>query len=439
MNKVSILTRSTGCLIAYGMLAVTSTVVGAVATDAHGSWCKYSVRDVAFVNVHGKSWQLELVKPGDVEEATFSQWSEILAANLKTANIGYVWHPADSERTKQLRAVASLGTSHPQMYLSDRSGKIIPYPNSGQEFETAIVQLVNSPIRTEILNKLVDSLCVFLVIRGEDKGKNKVALEIVQSATDQLERQLWMLEKASDHGPAIVTVDAADPAEALALATLDVMPQEAEQLPSVAVVFGQARRLGDSIVGEQLNQKALITRASICGSDCECALDRDWLYGAQMVHNWSTELERRAEDSLNFDPKSAFVMAEVSQILQKNGTRNSDQNLLQFGSGLMIHDLESLESSNDKTNQSGNTEASPEIDVSLSPKTQVTDSVSDNNELNTANTQTGAHLKSDVAADVRAGVSNDDAESGGGDIPWYLFGGLAIVTIVVFLIKAQKS
>ena len=54
-------------------------------------------------------------------------------------------------------------------------------------------------------------------------------------------------------------------------------------------------------------------------------------------------MERRAEASLDFDPNSAFVMAEVAQILQKNAGQINQAPPVMLGGGLVIHELADLD------------------------------------------------------------------------------------------------
>ena len=65
--------------------------------------CKYSVRDVAFVNVHGKSWQLRLVKPPGISSESFETWNLALRNQLSDSNIAYAWHDSESDIGKQIR------------------------------------------------------------------------------------------------------------------------------------------------------------------------------------------------------------------------------------------------------------------------------------------------------------------------------------------------
>ena len=49
-----------------------------------------------------------------------------------------------------------------------------------------------------------------------------------------------------------------------------------------------------------------------------------------------------AEASLSFDPNSAFVIAEVAQIIQKNSAGLAPDGRVNLGGGLVIHDLDRI-------------------------------------------------------------------------------------------------
>ena len=311
-------------------------------TSANSPRCKYSVRDVAFVNVHGKSWQLELIKPASVTEAEFAEWNQILKAKLATTNLGFVWHDPNSIRAAALRA-ESEAVSDMQIFLTNSPDHVIPLSAKTVDFENRIESIVHSPVRDKLLNELTDSLCVFLLVKGKDKSKNELARQAIISAIEQTEKQMWMMEKASSAGPAIVEVNFDDAKENLTLRTAGIEELASEKLPALAIIFGQARRLGDVIVSNEIKKEKLVSLAALCGSDCECELDRDWLYGDQMVHDWTIEIERDTERELSFDPKSAFVIAEVAQILKKSNSSGRGGNFVDMGAGLVIHDLGDVE------------------------------------------------------------------------------------------------
>ena len=307
--------------------------------------CKYSVRDVAFVNVHGRSWQLRLVRPAEVTQERFEKWNLALQNQLADSNVGYAWYDSDSDIGKQIQLANPSENQAPLMdliRLSDADRPlVVPYP---AELEEGVRRLVCSPSRDEIFSHLVDALCVFVLVQSGDKSKDAVAEAAVMAAVKRVNDQMWTLEKPTDAGPSIIVIPQGNRSEEKWL--LSSLGITNHQQPAVAVLYGQGRLLGEVLVGPKITVDAIVARASICGQDCECSLNRNWLYGVQILHRWNKSLERRAEASLDFDPNSAFVIAEVAQILQKNAGQINQTPPLMLGGGLVIHDLADLDAAN---------------------------------------------------------------------------------------------
>lgn len=304
--------------------------------------CKYSVRDVAFVNVHGKSWQLRLVRPAAVTQERFEKWNLALQNQLADSNVGYAWYDSDSDVGKQIQLANPSTTQAPLMdliRLSDASRPLVV--SSPPQLEERVKRLVRSPSRDEIFSKLVDALCVFVLVQSGDKSKDAVVEAKVMAAVKRVNDQMWTLEKPTDTGPSIIIVPQENRSEEKWL--LSSLGITDHQQPAVAVLYGQGRLLGEVLAGPKITVDAIVARASICGQDCECSLNRNWLYGVQILHQWNKSLERRAEASLDFDPNSAFVIAEVAQILQKNAGQINQAPPVMLGGGLVIHDLADLD------------------------------------------------------------------------------------------------
>lgn len=303
--------------------------------------CKYSVRDVAFVNVHGKSWQLRLVKPPGISSESFETWNLALRNQLSDSNIAYAWHDSESDIGKQIRRSNPNADQLPLMDLVRLGVTENPVAvPSTVKLEEGLRLLSQSPARNEIFSKVVDDLCVFLLVESGDKSKDAAAKSELMAAVKRVNDQMWTLEKPTDSGPSLVVVPKSRRLEEKWL--LSSLGITNDSQPAVAVIYGQGRLLGGVLFGDEITVDAIVTRASICGQDCECSLNRNWLYGVQILHRWDKTLERRSEESLDFDPNSAFVIAEVAQILQKNAGQITQAPPVMLGGGLVIHDLTDL-------------------------------------------------------------------------------------------------
>lgn len=381
--------------------------------------CKYSVRDVAFVSSHQQPWSLRLLKPEGATAAQLEDWNATLRSGLERTNIDFGW--VDRGGLLQERLQQRLSTTKADgletgigFRLDCGQGTQHGYwsPDRLQEM---IDQLVESPLRTSLLNDLSRRLCVFLLIESGDEQQDALARQAVEQAVASVTQQMWSYEKAPEQGPSFYRLASSErEQEEWLLRSIDPLPVGREfEKPLVVVLYGQGVVLGEPIEADNQLQERLVARASICGRDCECDLDKEWLYGQQILHRWTLAHERAAETSLDFDPHSSLVQAEVTQILQKSNPQGGTVGIepaATLGGGLIIHDLDELEApavSGKATMQAGTT---ADTDRSEGP--------------------------GPIAGDIIA--ADRPAEQPVPRIPWFLLGSLTLGLLVLIGIFWQR-
>ncbi|MDG2470877.1 MAG: hypothetical protein P8M80_16470, partial [Pirellulaceae bacterium] len=134
--------------------------------------CKYSIRDVGFVNVHGKTWQVQLLKPPGLDRASFEKLDATVRRKLQRTNVSHIWVEANSEQAgKLIRSVVG----HHEDGQNEDEGKQIGFLVSPDgvvvsilpaleadalgTIEATIDDLIHSPIRKKILAATSQSLC----------------------------------------------------------------------------------------------------------------------------------------------------------------------------------------------------------------------------------------------------------------------------------------
>ena len=332
--------------IAITLAPVLAAMLGATVNPAWG--CRYSVRDVAFVNVHGAPWQLHLVPPpSSIDDASElpgqpAQWRQVVAERLADSNIQHTWFDATTpEGSNVLSLFDQVHPAKPCMALVNGEGMVTRLDLLPDGLAATIDALVDSPVRSQILDAVAAALCAIVVVENKDPERVAEIQEIVQVAARQVHDQMWMLEKPTRHGPVVINVPYdKQTQEKWLLKSLGI--DDLHDRPAVAIVFGQGRRLGPVLYDEEIQTATIVARASLCGRDCECDLDRRWLYRSQIIHRWPDERQRMAEENLDFDPYSALVLAEVNQIIQTNRQVGSGK-VVDLGPGLRIHDLAQVE------------------------------------------------------------------------------------------------
>ena len=73
------------------LLMLTTVLLGTGLNPGSLLPCKYSVRDVAFVNVHREPWQLQIIKPKAVTTEQFDLWNAQVEKALSRTNLQYLW------------------------------------------------------------------------------------------------------------------------------------------------------------------------------------------------------------------------------------------------------------------------------------------------------------------------------------------------------------
>lgn len=337
--------------------------------------CKYSVRDVAFVNIHREPWHLQIIKPDSATVAQFKQWNAQIKQALARTNIHYLWVDEGGPEATLIRAASSgdIGNHSLIGALSNSTGDQIALQLPTDKLLESLSTIVESPLRKQMLDDLSESLCGVLLIQSGRQAADNAARTAAQAAIDSVNKQMWAYEKAPDRGPVLYELNVSDREQESWLTRSLGLTSESMNEPQVVLLYGQGVVLGGVMAANEQLEERLVGRASICGRNCECDLDQQWLYGKQILHRWTLANERAAETSLDFDPHSTLVQAEVTQIIQKGaslGNSAGQEPQASLGSGLVIHELDHLESPTNS--QKPNVSVVPEVkqEASVTPSTE---------------------------------------------------------------------
>ncbi len=320
---------------------VIAAVVGWTATTALA--CKYSVRDVGFVDLNTPPYRLLLCVNESVPAAVAENLRHIAGATFLDANIQAqvvnVAQPAEADAAllSQFRFAR-----YPAAVLVSPDGRRaieLPMPvikaeggtlstEEEDELWSVMEAVVISPRRLDALGYVLNAHSVVLVIEGTDVAANRRAHEIAAGAAAAIGAALDRMAKPVDKGPVVLTVaqNQIDQERLLLWALgLDVDGRNdphAEGIARtedahIAVLFGRMRKLGPLLSGPGMTQTQLETNLSYIGEDCECELDRSWMHGVMMPHRWDAAMQEAAYQVLAFDPEDALVKTEISRILAR--------------------------------------------------------------------------------------------------------------------------
>jgi hypothetical protein len=237
---------------------------GLVLLLAISSWvlaCKYSVRDVGFVDLQASDYQLWLIPAGtaggdaagEVSGET-SAWLAVARAVLRESNVepavvarsqlaerwpepaslpvevgtwlessstagplkslliapdGHAWYPIEwSAVPAAAGGVGGTGDSSEQVAGRGASDWQVSDELATDLWWDDLERLIDSPLRRQLLDQMLGSHCLVLVFEGSDSDGNRRAREVAQRAIDRSERWLVDLPKAAAGPPRLYGVTA---------------------------------------------------------------------------------------------------------------------------------------------------------------------------------------------------------------------------------------
>ncbi len=333
--------RLSRLLAAFVLMLLPAALAGA---------CEYCVREVGFVPLHGGPYRVVIAVPATADA---NERDSVLAEARAAIGPGNVVVTLGSagEGTQFADVVDRAGGDLPAavVYAPDGRNELLGTSPGGDRrgLVSTIGALTRSPARDGLAAALIDGYATVLLVEGTDDGANDAARELAEAAIQRINAVKSGFDRVIEVGPAlrVIPVDERE-AERWLLWSLGITDAD-EPMPSVAVLYGKGRRLGDVLTGHKLTDHALFTMLSVVARDCECDLDRGWLYGTSVPLVWDDALRRRAYDALGFDPESAATRAAVSRILERGpgaGVDIRDPFTEDAGTqigipGLTIHDL----------------------------------------------------------------------------------------------------
>jgi len=247
--------------------------------------CKYSVRDVAFVDLTQESYAFLTISSGSDLDAIKARIQPVATAVFLDSNIRTGWlssedavnHPGFQSNQGRLPLTGA--------FLYRDGLKPLPFAATLAKMIPEMPKPVDVPPQVVV-----------------------VPYDMIQAE----EAMLWGLE----------------------------MTHLKPDKPQVAVLIGRGRRLGPTLKGDEITAGKLQQILAVAGQDCECDLDRSWMQGPMIPVRWGPERQQSAYNNLGFDPDNPLVKAEISRILARgknpirvNGTDSigSDLDMLLLG------------------------------------------------------------------------------------------------------------
>jgi len=261
--------------------------------------CRYTVRDIGFVELAGPVWQLTHVEGLD------SSLGELERAALEQALAG-----SNVRFAPTREALADEGT-----WLLLGAGRA-PLPLDTRELTAAHTLALGSPLRSRFAEQALDSFAFLLLVEGTELAANERAWTALEEARTGLSALAPQLPRAIEVPLRSLRVEWGErEAERVLLWSMGVDLED--ERPAALVLYGRGVRAGAPLVGDAITSARVLDWLALIGESCECDTERDWSAEPAFPLAWGRQDNQDVSAALGFDPESPWVQREVASILQR--------------------------------------------------------------------------------------------------------------------------
>ena len=221
---------------------------------------------------------------------------------------------------KQNLALVSPAGEVLQLEINRQAG------NFREEIWTMLEQVISSPIREQVLEKIVKSYGIVLIVESEDVEANQLAFKMVNEAIEEIKTMMASMPKPVDVPPEIIVMENKNiKSEQILLWSLGYENVK-ESLPAITVLYGRGRQMGRLLPSEIIKSNIIRNLLAFVGADCECGLDRSWILGRMMPIRWELDKQRKVIQYHQFDAENPLTQAEMAQILSISPSKQRTEN-----------------------------------------------------------------------------------------------------------------
>jgi len=276
--------------------------------------CRYTVRDIGFVDLSGPDYALRLHA---TEEAQFAA-SEALAVFDPEGESNLRFERLPSEDATRWSIISD---SRPEFFLE---GLDVDADDLGAA--SAFERVLGSQVLTGLSDETLATFAFAIIVEGTDDEANGALHELVAEARERLADVEDQLPRQIDWPLRTVVVESGERhAEDVLLWALGLTPDDlgADQ-NALALVYGRGKLAGPVLSGVELQLREVLEQLVLIGESCECDTNRAWTDEPRVPLRWTDAQRAAAVASLGFEPDSPMVMGEVARILAR-GSRNLEQ------------------------------------------------------------------------------------------------------------------
>lgn len=276
--------------------------------------CRYTVRDVGFVVLNEQPYVLRIGRSGAKNKERLANYCR---AFFLDADVSLEW---------------AEGSSATLLDSVGRSLSLHGWPQGAvalSKMQDHLDAVIDSSARDQVIAQIIENHGVVVFAEGESVADNKRVVSLCEEAIEGTQMALAELPKKAKRAPSLVRIPKSDrKAERAFLFSIGFDSNQIDSSdPLVAVLYGRGTLMGEPLFGPLITRTQIEENLVLIGQDCECDLERSVMRGRRSLLNWGDEQRQSAQKTLDFDPESPLVRAEVSRILTR-GRYAEDSNEL---------------------------------------------------------------------------------------------------------------
>lgn len=289
--------------------------------------CKYSVRDVGFVDLSSQPYRLYCFLDGESHASFAAEFLKTAKSRFADSNViaEVVDFVANPDHSALKYRPSTAANDAPILVLvapeSDLPPLLLDVPAAAMGDE--LTRLVASPLRDKIWNSIVEAYAVVVVIEGKSTEENRRAADAGRFAIKQLNGIMAKMDKPVNTPPKLLTVSAEQAAREPVLLWSWGLNTDDRAEPAVVPLFGRGRQLGPVVTGSDISGTELFETLALVGKSCECELDRSWMQGPMFPHAWDINRQADVTRALGFDAENPLIKVEISRIIARGDQNRS--------------------------------------------------------------------------------------------------------------------
>lgn len=290
------------------------------------SGCEYNVRDIGFVNLESRPYYLYYYIQDDTPQDFISTFKQTSLAVFEETNVTSEIINVTRQKNHQAMEYFNFWElqSFPAAILVSPYGRSLSLSISSSHkpfseiLGDSLESVISSPVREEILERIVRTYCVILLFEGKNSAENNKIHEELNTTAQKISVMMKQLPKRIEEPPAVITIPQESfTKEKTLLWSLNLNEQEINE-PHTVIIYGRGRQFGPILRGKQITQREMVNVLTMIGLSCECGLDRKWMMGTLLPLRWEKNIQSDIVKHLGFDAENPMVKMEVRQILSLN-------------------------------------------------------------------------------------------------------------------------